>query len=243
MGHTSHDVVAILRKKWKAKKVGHAGTLDPAATGLLILLVGRWTRASSVFSKLGKTYTGTIVLGSSTETGDAEGKVDRTAPVPALDAGRVREVLRSFEGEREHRPHKFSAVKISGKPAYWYARKGLVVETPIRKVRIEKLDLEGFSADRIEFRLACSSGTYARTLAEEVGKALGTVSHLAALRRESVGPFSVREALPMKDWAGLAWEEAAGRTLTEPRISEAIGTDRLMPPEGGMPAQEPFEEA
>jgi tRNA pseudouridine55 synthase len=184
-GWTSHDAVAVARRRFpKGTKVGHAGTLDPLATGLLVLLVGPYTRRQPEFMGLDKVYTGVIRLGVLTDTGDITGKVLETKPAPA-----------SFDrplptGVLEMAAPAYSAVKHEGKPLYKYARAGLEVPVKPRRCTVYEWTALGYEAPDLRFRVSCSTGTYVRSLAELIG---GTI---AALRRESVGPFDVKDALP-----------------------------------------------
>ena len=197
-GWTSHDVVAkvrsILKKQTGQKvKVGHTGTLDPFATGLLVLVTGSYTKKATEFSKLDKTYEGEITLGSNSSTGDSEGEITRHSDKkPSMTA--VEAVLGSFLGEIEQTPHKFSAVKVSGQRAYKLAREGKKVEIEPRKVKIYSLDVTDYSYPKLKIRTRVSSGTYIRSLAEDIGKKLGTGAYLSALRRTSVGKFDVKDA-------------------------------------------------
>lgn len=204
-GMSSFSVVARVRRKLsegaeKKVKVGHTGTLDPFATGLLILLVGKGTKRSNEFLKLDKKYEATICLGKTSTTGDPEGEIfeQKVEKVPETDD--ILRVVQSFLGEIEQRVPNFSAVKINGERAYKLARKGVEVEMPVRKVKI--YDIEVLDYKWPELKIAChvSSGTYIRTLGEDIGKKLGVGGYLTALRRTEVGEFKVSEAVKLEDF-------------------------------------------
>lgn len=219
-GPTSHDVVDGVRRLLDVRRVGHAGTLDPAASGLLVVLAGRATRRARDFSGLDKTYAATVALGTATDTGDAQGGVTAHSPAPALTAVRAREALAGLVGERLQTPPVYSAVKVRGRPAYWYARRGTPVTLRPRAVRIDRLELVAARGALLDVRVACSAGTYVRVLAEEIGRALGTAAHLASLRREAVGPFRVEEALP--------WPASRAAALAR-LVPTAMALARLVP--------------
>ncbi|MFN2544340.1 MAG: tRNA pseudouridine(55) synthase TruB [Actinomycetota bacterium] len=193
-GITSHDVVDGVRRLLGTKKVGHAGTLDPMATGVLVLGVGRATRLLRYLSGLDKEYEGTAVLGVETDTLDAEGQVLRTAPVE-VSRDRVEEAMRALTGEIEQVPPAFSAVKVGGQKLYKAARRGEVVEAPPRTVRVERFELTRFEPPEVDLRVVCSSGTYIRVLVADVGRALGCGAHLSRLIRTRVGPFGLDRAV------------------------------------------------
>lgn len=206
-GITSHDVVAAVRAVTGAKKVGHTGTLDPFATGVLPLALGPATRLIQFLDESHKVYDATISLGAQTDTGDPTGKVEREAPVPPITKAQVLEVLDGFIGDRMQKPPAFSAVKKGGKPLYHYARKGEKVDVPARKITIYGLELLELEADRLRVRIDCSRGTYARVLANEIAEALGTVGHLSALARERSGPFVLSDALDFPTLSSLVAAE------------------------------------
>ncbi len=215
-GPTSHDVVAGVRRVLGGVRTGHTGTLDPAASGLLVLLVGPATRAASRFAGLDKSYAATVSLGRATDTADAEGKTVEERPVPPLDAAAIRDALRGFTGEIRQTPPQHSAVKVGGRPAYWYARKGKPVALAERTVRITRLTLADWRPAEGAFDIGvdCSSGTYIRSLAADIARALGTAGHLARLRRTRVGDFAVAGALPWRE--GIRREEILPRLLPVP---------------------------
>ena len=211
-GMTSHDVVEVIRRKLGTRRVGHTGTLDPMAEGLLILLVGSATKSQQAFQGHDKAYEATLQLGAQTDTGDATGRVIRTAPVPPLDRRRVEDLLASFQGSMSQTPPAYSAVKVQGHPAYWWARRHQPVELSARTVRVLGMELLECAAERITFRVRCSAGTYVRTLAESIAESLGTVGHLASLTRTSVGQWRLEEAKPLS-WAAEADPDLLARTL------------------------------
>ncbi|MBI2093205.1 MAG: tRNA pseudouridine(55) synthase TruB [Candidatus Omnitrophica bacterium] len=205
-GITSHDAVQVVRRKLGLRRIGHAGTLDPLARGLLLLLVGNATRHQQAFQHYEKTYEASLKLGIQMDTGDADGKVVRTAPVPELDREIVRQVLVSFEGPCRQVPPAYSAVKVQGRPAYWWTRHGKTVTLNSRIVQVLECRLLDCQADLIHFRIHCSSGTYVRTLAESIAEKLGTVGHLLWLTRLRVGQWRLEQAKPIR------WVEQASPT-------------------------------
>jgi tRNA pseudouridine55 synthase len=211
--HTSHDVVARLRGKLRMRKVGHAGTLDPMATGLLIVLLGRATRVSQFLISLDKEYEGSIELGKTTNTQDADGEVMETRPVPDLTGEQVAAAMRGFTGDQYQTPPMFSAIKIGGVPLYKMARKGEEVEREPRFIRVMSWDLLAFASPRIDFRLRCTKGTYVRTLAHELGAKIGCGAHLSSLRRTGSGRFSVAQALTMEQIEAMTIPEIEGRLI------------------------------
>jgi tRNA pseudouridine55 synthase len=216
-GMTSHDVVARVRRLAGTRKVGHAGTLDPMATGVLVLGLNRATRLLGHLTLTDKTYAATIRLGVSTTTDDAEGEVTGTAPTDALTDEAVRKALTAFVGEIDQVPSAVSAIKIAGKRAYARVRDGEVVELPARRVTIHSLDvvstsLEGATAE-VEIEVHCSSGTYIRAIARDLGEELRVGGHLTALRRTAVGPFGIETAHSLDQLA---------ESFTMTPISEAV---------------------
>ncbi|MBI4386692.1 MAG: tRNA pseudouridine(55) synthase TruB [Elusimicrobia bacterium] len=194
-GITSHDaVLAIRRLLPSGTKVGHSGTLDPLASGLLILLVGPATKSAAYYQKLPKVYSGAIRLGTETETGDLDGKVVRESAVPEITASELQKKMETFLGLIEMQPPIYSAVKYKGKPLYTYARKGIDVPRKSRACRIYEWVLLESALPEIRFRLRCSHGTYARVLAVELGRTLGCAAVLSDLRRERIGDFDISDA-------------------------------------------------
>lgn len=206
-GMTSHDVVGKLRRIFSTKRVGHAGTLDPMATGVLVLGVERGTRFLAHMVTATKAYDATIRLGATTTTDDAEGDV--TAQTGAVDVspGQVAAKVRDLTGEIMQRPSSVSAIKIDGKRAHQRVREGEQVEIPARPVTVSTFEIReqrraGEFLD-LDVTVSCSSGTYIRALARDLGEALGTGGHLTALRRTEVGPFSLADAVTLSDLTNL----------------------------------------
>ncbi|HET8559991.1 MAG TPA: tRNA pseudouridine(55) synthase TruB [Marmoricola sp.] len=201
-GLTSHDVVARVRRLAGTRKVGHAGTLDPMATGVLVVGVGRATRLLGHLLLTDKAYDATIRLGSTTTTDDAEGEVLVTVPTDRLTDADVRAGLAAMVGEIDQVPSTYSAVKVAGRRAYDLARAGEQVELAPRRVRIDALDIRRLELPDLEVSVRCSSGTYVRAIARDVGEALGVGGHLTALRRTAVGPFTLAGARTLEQLAG-----------------------------------------
>jgi len=194
-GITSHDVVAVLRSTLRIKKIGHTGTLDPFATGVLPLAIGPSTRLIQFLDEGVKIYDATISLGRSTDTGDLMGDENGTSPVPQLEAPSVQRLLDGFCGEQMQTPPAYSAVKVDGKPLYKYAREGKSVQVAAKKIRIDSVQLLDLREDEVDIRVQCGRGTYIRVLGEQIAVALGTHGHLCQLRRLSSGPFDLTGAL------------------------------------------------
>lgn len=207
-GETSFDVVRQVRKILKTKKVGHAGTLDPFATGLLIVLLGQGTKLSPYLMSREKKYRATLRLGIETDTGDLTGRILRKRPVPELDMETLNELALGFIGEAEQSPPMFSAVRYRGKRAYEFARKGIKLELKKRKVTIRALEVVSADLPDVTIEVSCSSGTYIRSLAADLGETLGPGAHLKALRRLSIGPFALQDALNLEK-VGLGRAEEA----------------------------------
>jgi tRNA pseudouridine55 synthase len=193
-GVTSHDVVDVVRRGLATRKVGHAGTLDPMATGLLLIGVGRATRLLRFLGGLPKTYEGSIRLGIETTTLDADGDVVREAGVDVTET-QVGDAMRALVGESLQRPPAYSAVKVGGRKLYEAAREGEHLEAEPRPIRVDAFDLVSYEAPDVTFRVTCSGGTYVRVLASDVGAALSCGAHLIALRRTAIGPYSVDDAV------------------------------------------------
>jgi len=197
-GLTSHDVVARLRRILKTKRVGHTGTLDPFATGVLVLLVGKATRLAQFIDKDAKEYTATVRLGFETDTGDKTGKpITNDGDIASVSQTNVEEVLRSFLGERTQTPPMYSAKKVGGRKLYELARQGIEVERESSTINIYELALLQTSGEPIQefvFRVCCSAGTYIRVLAQEIARDLFNRGHLTALRRTAAGKFDLRRS-------------------------------------------------
>lgn len=195
---TSHDCVAVLRKRFApGTKVGHTGTLDPLATGLLVALIGPCTKLQARLQGMDKVYSGTIRLGVATDTGDITGKITSARPIPELDLGRLKAELGALVGTVSASAPAYSAVKHQGRPLYEYARKGLEIPVKARSTVVYSWEGLAWNAPELSHRLHCASGTYVRTLAEVLGDKLGCGGAVSALRRESVGPFLLADALPL----------------------------------------------
>jgi len=201
---TSFQVVNKLR--WAIKqqfgfkkiKVGHAGTLDPLATGLLILCTGKFTKKIDSFQAQEKEYTGTIQLGATTPSYDLESAIDQHYPTNHITEALVQEVVTQFKGEIDQRPPNFSALKKDGKRLYEMARAGEKIDIPSRKVRVHEFDILNFKPTQIDFRIRCSKGTYIRSIAHDVGQALASGGHLSALRRTKIGSYPVEDAVSIE---------------------------------------------
>ncbi len=197
-GWTSHDVVQKVRRLIKEKKVGHCGTLDPAATGLLVITVGRATRLTRFLIKAPKVYEGALRLGTATDTYDAEGTVVAEKPFAGIDRPAVAAVMSEFEGTFDQTPPPYSAKKVKGVKLYEHARRGEEVEVEGKSVTVFEFSPQGeLSEGALGFRLSCTSGTYARSLVHDVGQRLGCGAHLSALRRTSIGPFELPAAVTL----------------------------------------------
>jgi tRNA pseudouridine55 synthase len=234
-GVTSHDVVDAARRALGTRKVGHAGTLDPMATGLLILGVGRATRLLRFLGDLPKTYEGTGMLGVQTDTLDAEGEVVRTAGVEA-DRAALERAMAGLVGGSMQRPPAYSAVKVGGRKLYEAARSGHSLEAPPRPVRVDAFDLVAFEPPRFDFRVTTSGGTYVRVLVADVGTELGCGAHLTRLVRTAIGPFRLWDAVAVGELREPLPLEAAVAHLprmdleTEEAIAASHG--RILGPAG-----------
>ena len=208
-GMSSNGALQAARRLLNAAKAGHTGTLDPMASGLLPLTFGEATKFSQMLLDADKTYEAVVQLGVETDSGDAEGSVVATHAV-AVDLAQLEAVLARFRGEIEQVPPMYSALKRNGKALYEYARAGIEVEREARRVTIHALDLLDFGADRFTIRVACSKGTYIRSLAMDIGAALGCGAHLCALRRTHIGPFDVTDAVSLGALEACAAEARDG---------------------------------
>ncbi len=206
LGVTSNAALQQVKRLYRAAKAGHTGNLDPLATGLLPICFGEATKISSFLLDSDKRYVGTIKLGVITRTADAEGEVLETRTVGDYSEAQIREVLDRFTGEIEQVPPMHSAVKVNGTPLYKLAHKGLEIERKPRTVTIYSIALLRHEGDELEIEIHCSKGTYVRTLAEEIGEALGCGGHLSALRRTASGPFTLDEAVTMEQIEAAAEE-------------------------------------
>jgi tRNA pseudouridine55 synthase len=219
-GWSSNQAVLKVRWLYQARRAGHTGSLDPFATGMLPICLGEASKTAGFMLDAAKTYVATARLGQATTTGDTEGVLSASAPVPELDAAHLREALARFEGEIAQVPPMYSALKHQGQPLYRLARAGKEVPRAPRMVTIHALELLTWESPRLTFRVHCSKGTYVRTLAEDIARDLGSCAHLIALRRLSVEPF----------------DEGALVTLPQLEARQAAGTldDGLLPPDAGL---------
>lgn len=217
VGMSSNRALQEAKKLYRASKAGHAGTLDPLASGLLVVLFGEATKFAGPLLDDDKEYHAKLKLGERTTTGDAEGEVLERKSV-ALPEAQIEAVLARFRGELEQVPPMHSALKRDGVPLYELARKGQTVERAARRVRISALDKLDFAPPHLELRVRCSKGTYVRTLAEDIGTALGTCAHLAALRRTASGRFSVRDAVALDALAAMPETGRARHLLALPEL-------------------------
>ncbi len=196
---TSHDVVDFVRKKLGTRRVGHAGTLDPLAEGLLIVLVGKYTKLFPRFASCDKEYLGVLKLGEITTTGDCGGKIIKQQDYSLITEEKIREIFASFEGEMEQVPPMVSAVRVGGKRLYNLARKGITVERKSRKINIYSLKIISISLPYVEFCVRCSKGTYIRKLAEDIGEALSCGAHIIKIKRLAIGAFKLSDAIQLDD--------------------------------------------
>ncbi|HEY5475267.1 MAG TPA: tRNA pseudouridine(55) synthase TruB [Tepidiformaceae bacterium] len=221
-GWTSHDIVAKARGITGQRRIGHTGTLDPMATGLLIACLGKATRLVEYMTLHDKRYEGEITLGATTDTDDAEGMVLSQREVPAIDTDRLRSIEATFTGVLQQRPPAYSAVKVEGQRAYAAARRGDALELAPREVVVRSLDLTPLAPDRLRIDVLCGSGTYVRSLARDIGEALGCGAHLSQLRRTHAGGFAVAEAITLDALARIA---AAGELAEVVRPADDGITD------------------
>src|SRR3989338_3795984 len=198
-GITSHDVVKKVRVRFRMRRVGHGGTLDLLATGVLIMLLGKATKCFNKFVGMDKAYRATLILGTATDSADIQGKVIRQLPYEGVTRSQVEEIFKEFVGHIDQVPPMVSAVKVKGKKLYQLARKGIEVEREARRIRIDCLRLEEFNPPHVKFYLECSKGTYVRQLAEDIGKLLGCGACISQIERTKVGSFRIEEAINIED--------------------------------------------
>jgi tRNA pseudouridine55 synthase len=220
-GPTSHDVVDKIRRKFGIKKVGHCGTLDPNATGLLIIVLGRGTKLSERLMSDDKVYEGTIKFGEATDSYDCDGQVTETRPVPPLTLEQLNEACTPFIGDIMQTPPMVSAIKKNGVPLYKLARKGVEVEREARLVHVYNFRFTGYTEPLGQFRLACTKGTYVRSVAHELGQNLGCGAHLTTLRRSVSGKFDVADALPLETILNLSQAELEKRVIPFLKLASA----------------------
>lgn len=200
-GYTSHDIIAILRKVLNIKKIGHIGTLDPNATGVLPILIGQATKVSKYLIEHDKTYISKIAFGEERDTGDIEGKVIETKDTSKLNLQKenIEEVLNMFLGKQKQIPPMYSAIKVNGKKLYEYARENKEVEVQKRDIEIYSIKLLDIGKDEITFEVKCSKGTYIRTLCEDIAEKLGTVGYMKDLRRVEIDKFNIQNGIKIGD--------------------------------------------
>lgn len=212
-GITSHQAVEKVRRTSGIKKAGHAGTLDPLATGVLLVCTGEATKITRFLSDLDKEYVVVVKLGEKTDTYDAEGTVTAKSEGFSLEKEDIERILPGFTGTIEQIPPMFSAVKMGGKPLYKLARKGVTVEREKRVVTVHEITITAFSLPFLEMRVSCSKGTYIRSLCNDIGEVLGIGAHISALERTRIGDFSVADSLTLEEVEGLAGRQGRGGSL------------------------------
>src|SRR5258707_4454036 len=215
-GMTSHDVVAIVRRRLQMKKVGHCGTLDPIATGLLLLTLGRGTKIQDLLMSEDKEYVGTFVLGVTTSTQDRQGEVTEQRPVPALDENEIRAAFEKFRGDFYQMPPMVSAKEHGGVPLYKLARQGKVVEREPRLVHVYRYTIDRIGLPEIDFSVLCSKGFYVRTYAHDIGETLGCGAHLKSLRRTKSGRFDLAQTINVEGVKSAPRHEVVGHMLRLP---------------------------
>ena len=220
-GPTSHDIVDIVRQCYRIKKVGHCGTLDPAATGLLTLLLGKATKLSEKMMSDDKVYVGSMKFGETTNTYDAEGEIGETRPLTGLTLEALQEKANDFLGDQMQLPPMVSAIKIDGTPLYKLARKGIEVERKKRFIHLYKFIISEYEPPYAWFKVACTKGTYVRTLAHDLGQALGCGAHLAGLRRTVSGKFNVSDATRLEKLTSLSPDDLTKRVVPMLQLSTA----------------------
>jgi tRNA pseudouridine55 synthase len=240
-GPTSHDVVVSVRRALGVRRAGHAGTLDPFATGLLLILVGRASRLAEYLAGFDKTYVASLRLGASSSTGDRDGEISELSPpARAPSEADVRRALAGFLGERDQVPPEFSAVHVGGERAYRMARGGVAFTLEPRRVRLERLEVLEYAHPLLHLRAVTGPGFYVRSLARDLGEALGSAAYLTALRRERIGPFDVERAVAVATGADLsahvlATEAAVShlpRVRLEATAARALAQGRRVPASG-----------
>ncbi len=222
-GMTSHDVVALVRRRLQIRKVGHCGTLDPIATGLLLLTLGRGTKIQDLLMAEDKEYSGTIVLGVSTSSQDREGEIIQTRDVPDFSSEDIRAAFEKFRGDFYQMPPMVSAIKHGGVPLYKLARQGKTVEREPRLVHVYRYSIDRIALPEIDFTVLCSKGFYVRTYAHDIGEALGCGAHISGLRRTRSGRFDVAKAVSVDALREIAPAQITGRILSLPEVSRMRG--------------------
>jgi len=222
-GMTSHDVVAITRRALNTKKVGHCGTLDPLATGLLLITIGRGTKIQDLLMSEDKEYVGTMELGKVTDSQDADGMVTESKPVPDLSRAQIDEAFTKYHGDFYQTPPMVSAIKIDGVPLYKLARQGKEVAREPRFVHVYAHEIQALRLPEIDFRVVCSKGFYVRTYAHDIGQELGCGAHLKSLRRTKSGRFNVEGAITVEELKAGPAEAVAARIMSLPAVSRLRG--------------------
>ncbi len=222
-GMTSHDVVALVRRRLQIRKVGHCGTLDPLATGLLLLTLGRGTKIQDLLMAEDKEYSGTMMLGAKTSTQDKDGEVIERREVPPLEEKTIRAAFEKFRGDFYQTPPMVSAIKQAGVPLYKLARQGKTVEREPRLVHIYRYSIDRVTLPEIDFTVVCSKGFYVRTYAHDIGAELGCGAHLYSLRRVKSGRFDVASAITVDEIKNAEPSEIARRVLSLPQVSRMRG--------------------
>ncbi len=218
-GMTSHDVVSRIRRRFHLKKVGHGGTLDPMATGLLPILLGRGTKLSQTVMSSDKTYEGVFTLGIRTDTQDTEGEIIARRDPSGITREQVEREMKAMVGDRMQTPPMMSAIKKDGVPLYKLARKGQTVERKARLIHLYAFTLKDYDPPRVHFRLRCTKGTYVRTLCDEAGEALGVGATLTELSRTRTGSFRLSDAVPLDSLLDMTPDALAGRVIPVSSIS------------------------
>ena len=222
-GMTSHDAVALVRRQLQIKKVGHCGTLDPIATGLLLLTIGRGTKIQDLLMSEDKEYVGTMKLGVITSTQDSAGEIVEERSVPALSDEEIRQAFAKFSGDFYQMPPMVSAIKKGGVPLYKLARQGKVVEREPRLVHVYRYKIDRIALPEIDFTVVCSKGFYVRTYAHDIGETLGCGAHLQSLRRTKSGRFSVDGAMTVEELKTAEPLSILDRILSLPEVSRMRG--------------------
>jgi tRNA pseudouridine55 synthase len=222
-GMTSHDVVALVRNRLETQKVGHCGTLDPFATGLLLIVVGRGTKIQDLLMGEDKEYVGTIKLGEVTDTQDREGGIVKTHPVPGFTQAEIQAAFAKFHGDFYQTPPMVSAIKKDGVPLYKLAREGKVVPREPRLVHVYTHEVQTVRLPEIDFRVICSKGFYVRTYAHDLGQELGCGAHLCELRRTKSGRFTLHGAVTIEELKTNRRENIAARIISLPEVSRMRG--------------------
>ncbi|MFN3197943.1 MAG: tRNA pseudouridine(55) synthase TruB [Bradymonadia bacterium] len=220
-GLTSFSLTERVRRALNANKAGHTGTLDPMATGLMVVCLGQGTKLVQMLTGQSKAYEATVKLGEQTNTYDAEGEITaraEDAQVEAISTTDIEEALKAFRGTIDQRPPAFSAIKVDGQRLHALARAGEAVEAPVRTVTVHTLEMRGHTGDSFNLFIECSKGTYIRSIAHDVGQALGVGAHLTALRRTLVGPWSVVDAMPLETLQEVGLEGVKMLSLTDATV-------------------------